>query len=96
VARRDGRTILATRSGYAVPWAELVAACERADIAVSDRRLPDGCRPRWLKLDRAMLARTGGVAVSLANGRVTTVRTGGRHPWEVPTRVMPSKSLKNR
>lgn len=75
--------ILATRSGYSVPWAELVAACARADIAVSDRRLPKGCRPRWLKLDRTMLARTGGVAVSLSRGTVVTVRGGGRHPWEV-------------
>ncbi len=74
--------IVATRSGYSVPWAELVAACARADIAVSDRRLPKGCRPRWLKLDRTMLARTGGVAVSLSRGTVVTVRGGGRHPWE--------------
>ncbi|MEP9401531.1 ComEC/Rec2 family competence protein [Sphingomonas silueang] len=75
-------TILATRSGHTVPWGQLVAACARADIAVSDRRLPRGCVPRWLKLDRAMLARTGGVAITLANGRVRTVRGGGRHPWE--------------
>ncbi len=75
-------TIVATRSGYSVPWAELVAACARADIAVSDRRLPKGCRPRWLKLDRTMLARTGGVAVSLSRGTVVTVRDDGQHPWE--------------
>lgn len=84
-------TIVATRSGYALPWAELVAACRRADIVVSDRRLPDDCTPRWLKLDRTMLARTGGVAISLANGRVTTVRQGGRHPWEVPQTVAPPR-----
>lgn len=93
IARRraGGRvwTILATRSGYAVPWAELVAACAQADIVVSERRLPDKCTPRWLKLDRAMLARTGGVAVTLATGRVTTVRGGGRHPWEVPAMIAP-------
>ncbi len=87
-------TILATRSGYAVPWAELVAACARADIVVSDRRLPRGCTPRWLKLDRATLARTGGIAVSLKGGRVTTVRGGGRHPWEVPERIAPPIPLK--
>ncbi len=82
-------TILATRSGYSVPWSELVAACARADIAVSDRRLPDGCRPRWLKLDRTKLARTGGVAVSLARGTVVTVKGNGRHPWEMPVRLHP-------
>ncbi len=84
-------TILATRSGYAVPWAELIAACARADIVVSERRLPDKCHPRWLKLDRTMLAKTGGVAVTLLTGRVTTVRRGGRHPWEVPETVAPPR-----
>ncbi|WP_200911051.1 ComEC/Rec2 family competence protein [Sphingomonas sp. Leaf25] len=83
-------TIVATRSGYAVPWAELVAVCQRADIVVSDRRLPAACVPRWLKLDRAMLARTGGVAVSLADGRVRVVRSDGRHPWERAETVRPS------
>ncbi|KQM28626.1 MULTISPECIES: ComEC/Rec2 family competence protein [unclassified Sphingomonas] len=96
IARRraGGRvwTILATRSGYAVPWAELVAACARADIVVSERRLPDKCIPRWLKLDRAVLARTGGVAVTLSTGRVTTVRRGGRHPWEVPQTIAPPRA----
>ncbi|WP_242417367.1 ComEC/Rec2 family competence protein [Sphingomonas panni] len=95
IARRSagGRiwTILATRSGYAVPWAELIAACARADIVVSERRLPDKCAPRWLKLDRRMLARTGGVAVTLSTGRVTMVRSGGRHPWEVPQTIAPPR-----
>lgn len=95
IARRSagGRiwTILATRSGYAVPWAELVAACARADIVVSERRLPDKCAPRWLNLDRRALARTGGVAVTLSTGRVTMVRSGGRHPWEVPQTIAPPR-----
>ncbi len=91
VARRDGRTIVATRSGYAVPWSELVAACAKADIVVSDRRLPDACRPRWLKLDRATLATTGGVAVSLRSGRLVTAKRGGRHPWEVPATIAPPR-----
>ncbi|MGT2513051.1 hypothetical protein ACVOMT_01275 [Sphingomonas panni] len=84
-------TILATRSSYAVPWAELIAACARADIVVSERRLPGKCAPRWLKLDRAMLSRTGGVAVTLSTGRVTSVRSGGRHPWEVPQTIAPPR-----
>ncbi|KQN72121.1 competence protein ComEC [Sphingomonas sp. Leaf62] len=84
-------TIVATRSGYSVPWAELVAACRHAHIAVSDRRLPAACTPRWLKLDRTTLARTGGVAISLADARVTTVRGGGQHPWEVPQTIAPPR-----
>lgn len=77
--------ILATRSAYPVPWTELVAACRAADIVVSERGLPRGCTPRWLKLDRATLRRTGGVELTLASGRVTTVLArGDRHPWRDP------------
>jgi competence protein ComEC len=88
---RDWR-ILATRSAYMVPAAELVAACATADIVVSERRLPAACRPRWLKLDRPTLVQTGGVAVSLSNGRVVTVKqVGDEHPWLVP--VAPPAAL---
>jgi competence protein ComEC len=77
--------ILATRSAYLVPADELIAACRTADIVVSERRLPNACTPRWLRLDQAMLARTGGVAITLATGHVATVqRAGDRHPWRVP------------
>ncbi|MDB5697273.1 MAG: ComEC family competence protein [Alphaproteobacteria bacterium] len=82
---RGGRrwTILATRSPYLVPYEALSRACAHADIIVSDRRLPSGCAPRWLKADRAFLERTGGIAVRL--GREPRVRTVadlvGRHPW---------------
>lgn len=74
--------ILATRSGYALQAGELAAACAAADIAISERRLPRGCRPRWLKLDAPVLRRTGGVAVTFAGaGVVTVLRPGDRHPW---------------
>jgi competence protein ComEC len=74
--------IAATRSLYPVPLSELIAACRSADIVVSERALPRRCTPRWLRLDRWMLQRTGGVAITLATGRVTTVLTpGDRHPW---------------
>ncbi|MBB5713954.1 ComEC/Rec2 family competence protein [Sphingomonas aerophila] len=77
--------LLATRSAYPVPWAELVAACARADIAISERALPRACKPRWLLLDKRNLSRTGGVAVTLATGRVYTVRhPGDEHPWRAP------------
>ena len=81
-----GRTwrVLATRSLYNLDLAELAAACRTADIVVSERRLPRGCVPRWLRLDRPVLARTGGVAITLATGRIATVlQPGDRHPWRV-------------
>ncbi|HXH52898.1 MAG TPA: ComEC/Rec2 family competence protein [Sphingomicrobium sp.] len=82
---RAGRSwqLLATRSSTPIAWADLVAACSEADIVVSDRWLPKACEPRWLKLDRKALERTGGVAIRLATEpRVTTVAESiGRHPW---------------
>ncbi len=85
IAARGRRwRILATRSAYLVPTAALVAACRAADIVVSERGLPRTCSPRWLRLDRRTLQRTGGVAVTLGTGRVTTVLLpGDRHPWRV-------------
>jgi competence protein ComEC len=51
---------------------------------VSERRLPRTCRPKWLKLDRPVLERTGGLTINLKTGQVTTVRRpGDRHPWRV-------------
>jgi competence protein ComEC len=85
--KTGGRTwrILATRSAYLVPARELITACRGADIVISERRLPQGCAPRWLKLDRPTLAQTGGVAITLSSGKVTTVyRPGDRHPWRTP------------
>ena len=75
--------LLAIRSSQRLDWTVLTRACGQADIAVADRRLPRGCTPRWLKLDRQALERTGGVAIFLADPpRVETVkdRVGG-HPW---------------
>ncbi len=92
---RGGRRwrIAATRSGYLVPWREMMAVCRSVDIVVADRRLPPGCAPKWLKLDRAMLAQTGGVAITLsATPEVRTVRrAGAAHPWIDPPRVMPPR-----
>lgn len=85
--------ILATRSAYRVDAAALIAACGQADIVVSERRLPRGCKPRWLKLDRPVLARTGGVAISLGAGTITTVlNPGDRHPWRKPPTIAVSRS----
>ena len=75
--------LLATRSAYLVDAPELARACADADLVVSDRRLPRTCRPRWLKADRALLSRTGGLGIVLGERpQVRTVAEAvGRHPW---------------
>jgi competence protein ComEC len=75
--------LLATRSATSIDWRVLMRACAAADIVVSDRWLPRGCTPRWLKLDRASLGRSGGIAIFLGDSpRVATVAERiGRHPW---------------
>jgi competence protein ComEC len=82
---RGGRSwrLLATRSGHYLNWREMVAACAEADIVISDRRLPAACAPRWLKADRALLGRTGGLAIDLSKEpRVRSVAAAvGAHPW---------------
>ncbi len=75
--------ILATRSAYLVPVEQLSVSCAQVDIVISERRLPRGCKPRWLRLDRATLAHSGGVALALSNGSIRTVRSGpSDHPWQ--------------
>ncbi|WP_076071061.1 ComEC/Rec2 family competence protein [Sphingomonas montana] len=87
---RGGRTwrLLATRSAYLVAIAEMNRACAAADIVVSDRYLPRSCTPRWIRADRGLLARTGGLAIDLTAAKVRTVRRAGdAHPW-VPVAVV--------
>lgn len=76
--------LLALRSRELIAWPSLVAACADSDIVVADRRLPDGCKPRWLKLDRRTLERSGGVSITLSR-RPPLVRTVAEwtagHPW---------------
>ncbi len=83
--------VLATRSGDLVEAGPLIAACRAADVVVSERRLPRGCTPRWLRLDRPVLARTGGVAVRFAPPAVVTVANGGEHPWKRAAKVAPPR-----
>jgi competence protein ComEC len=75
--------LLAIRSRERIDWTELRRACADADIVVADRRLPRGCVPRWLKLDRQALERTGGVAIHLTGTpRLDTVaKRLAQHPW---------------
>ncbi|WP_446654261.1 ComEC/Rec2 family competence protein [Blastomonas sp.] len=74
--------VLIGRSRERVPERALAAACRRADIVIAGRWLPASCRPRWFRADRALLDRTGGLAIYLADRKVRTVAQGyAGHPW---------------
>lgn len=80
--------LLVSRGHDPVPLRDIVAACERADLVISDRWLPAACRPHWLKLDRHFLTRSGGVAIRLgatsdpAAPEIETVnRSRDDHGW---------------
>jgi competence protein ComEC len=82
---RDGRRwrVLVTRSRHFVAWPDMIRACAAADVVVADRMLPRACAPRWLKIDRAMLRRTGGLAIRFGDSPTvdTVAAREGRHPW---------------
>ena len=81
---RGGRdwSMLMARNRDLVEERALAAACERADIVIADRWLPASCKPRWLRADRRMLERTGGLALTLTNEGITSVSSGqGEHGW---------------
>ncbi len=81
-------TLLMARGHLMVPWRELVAACAAADIVIAERTLPEGCRPRWIKLDRRELRRSGGAAIILAGRRLIRSRDPhDEHPWVVRRRA---------
>ncbi len=74
--------LLMARSDEMIAERALAAACDRADIVVADRYLPRSCQPRWLKADRRMLDRTGGLAINLEQQSYRTVAEGqGNHGW---------------
>src|SRR3546814_8275446 len=84
--------VLATRSGYMLPWRVLTAQCRQADIVISDRRLPRSCTPRWLKLDRRFLERNGGLSVNLAHQRgESVIKNGDQKPDRKRTRMNSSQ-----
>lgn len=81
---RGGRdwVLLLGRGRAQVEERALAAACAKADIVVAARFLPRSCRPRWLKADRRMLERSGGLAIDLSRQRVVSVaETQGSHGW---------------
>lgn len=72
----------ATRSPYRLSLPAFAETCSAVDIIVSDRRLPRSCVPRWLKLDKELLAKTGGLAIGLASPHVESVFAArDDHPW---------------
>lgn len=84
VLNRGGRdwSLLLARNREMIEERALAAACEQADIVVADRFLPRSCMPRWLKADRRMLERTGGLAINLADQHITSVgESQGEHGW---------------
>ncbi|QTD56081.1 ComEC/Rec2 family competence protein [Parasphingorhabdus cellanae] len=75
-------TMVTTRSSYYIPALALSAACSRADIVVSERRLPASCQPRWFKADRTLLQQVGGMTIDLESQQVkTTLSDTGRQAW---------------
>ncbi len=81
---RGGRSwvLLLARGRAMVDQRALAAACKDADIVISERFLPRSCRPRWLKADRRYLEKSGGLAIDLADERITTVADSqGEHGW---------------
>lgn len=93
---RGGRTwhLLLSRGNLNVPERDLSAACAASDIVIADRWLPRSCRPGMLKADRALLSRTGGLAIDLGKGRITTVaQSQGQHGWWRP---VSNASVRNR
>lgn len=81
---RGGRdwVLLLGRGRDQVAERALAAACAEADIVISERFLPRSCRPRWLKADRRMLERSGGLSIDLASERITSVAASqGTHGW---------------
>jgi competence protein ComEC len=79
--------LLLARSRVNLPWKPLVEACACSDIVIADRRMPRGCTPRWLKIDRWDLARHGGAAFFVDSRHVERSRDPrDDHPWVIRPR----------
>lgn len=81
---RGGRewTVMSSTSKLHVDAGELIRACARVDIVISERWLPRSCSPRWLKADRNFLRANGGLAITLDPPMIrTTLNPADRHPW---------------
>lgn len=76
--------ILLARSVYYSDYGALIRACAASDIVIAARRLPRRCSPKWRKIDRRLLAQTGGLTINLADRDIDTVaeRQGGHGWWK--------------
>ena len=82
--KREGRIwhVMMAKSRNFVERDALYEACRRSDIVIADRYLPANCHPKWLKADRNMLQRSGGLTIYLGEGRIETVaQRQGEHGW---------------
>jgi competence protein ComEC len=60
----------------------LLAACGRSDIVTAPFALPDGCKPRWQRLDLPVLRRSGATSIESGTRRIDTVAArAGDQPW---------------
>lgn len=74
--------VLMARSRNFVERDALADACRQSDIVIADRYLPANCRPKWLKADRNMLQKSGGLTIYLEDKRIDSVADGqGQHGW---------------
>lgn len=92
VLNRKGRPwhLLIARGADPVPERALAAACDVSDVVIAARWLPQSCRPRWLKADRNMLDKSGGLTIDLASQHLVTVAEGeGEHGWWRPVVRVP-------
>jgi len=84
---RGGREwqILMLRSCHRIKWQDIVIACKKSDITISDRQLPRACVPKWVRIDPAFLAQTGGLAITLAPVQFQMTKPArSDHPWIAP------------
>ena len=92
VLNRQGRAwnLLIARGANPVPERALAAACDISDVVIAARWLPQSCHPGWLKADRNMLDKTGGLTVDLGSRHIETVADGeGQHGWWHPVERVP-------
>ena len=89
---RGGRDwhLLIAHGTVPVPERALAAACDLSDVVIAARWLPRSCKPQWLKVDRNMLDKTGGLTIDLERGKIVTVAEGeGQHGWWHPVERLP-------
>ena len=79
---QGGYRIMATRSSRWLDYEQFIETCARVDIVISDRYLPRACSPRWLRVDKRLLDRTGGLTFRWDDRSIDSVAQHNAHlPW---------------